>query len=169
MKNMFKSNKKGFTLVELLAVIVILALLIVITANTVLPMMNKSKQNAMVVYAERVLNTASASYQADSITGGTGAKNYSIANLMGESNYYGCVKVETDSSSTTVKYKYSIAIFKADDKLGLKRKDLTSVTFDEAADKIALTSNFAAATNKAEAYDTDTECDSYTYTESVAS
>ena len=48
-------NKKGFTLVELLAVIVILALLIIITANAILPMMKKSRQSAMVVYAERVV------------------------------------------------------------------------------------------------------------------
>ena len=137
MKNMLKMNKKGFTLVELLAVIVILALLIVITANTVLPMMNKSKKNAMVVYAERVLNTASASYQADAITGGSGDLDYSIAKLMGEDNYYGCVNVSkaTDNSG---KYVYKIAIFSDNDKLGYVNSDgtLKSVTVSGKADDI---------------------------------
>jgi len=123
MKNMLK-NKKGFTLVELLAVIVILALLIVITANTVLPMMNKSKKNGMVVYAERVLNAASANFQADSITSTIDSKNYSIGKLMGESNYYGCVKV-TKSGDT---YTYNIAMFSDDADLGIIKKSVSSVT-----------------------------------------
>ena len=110
MKNV-SLNKKGFTLVELLAVIVILALLIVITANTVLPMMNKSKDNAMVVYAERVLSNASASYQADTITSGSKAeKGYSIKDLMGtDAEYYGCVKVAPVSGSTD--YTYTIVMY----------------------------------------------------------
>lgn len=41
-----KNNKKGFTLVELLAVIVILAVVILIAVTAVVPRMNNAKMNA---------------------------------------------------------------------------------------------------------------------------
>ena len=57
---MKKLNKKGFTLVELLAVIVILALLIVVVANTALPAMRNAKVNSLKTYAGRVIEQAKA-------------------------------------------------------------------------------------------------------------
>ena len=62
---MKKLNKKGFTLVELLAVIVILALLIVVVANTALPAMNNAKKNTLDTYAKRVVEQAKTLYIAD--------------------------------------------------------------------------------------------------------
>ncbi len=55
---MKKLNKKGFTLVELLAVIVILALLIVVVANTALPALNNAKKSSLEVYTGRVVEKA---------------------------------------------------------------------------------------------------------------
>ena len=59
---MKKLNKKGFTLVELLAVIVILALLIVVVANTALPAMNSAKKSTLETYAKRVVEQAKTLY-----------------------------------------------------------------------------------------------------------
>lgn len=50
-------NKKGFTLVELLAVIVILAVIILIAINAVLPQMAKARKNG---FADEVMNYAKA-------------------------------------------------------------------------------------------------------------
>lgn len=50
-------NKKGFTLVELLAVIVILAVIILIAINAVLPQMERARKNA---FADEVMNYAKA-------------------------------------------------------------------------------------------------------------
>ena len=50
-------NKKGFTLVELLAVIVILAVIILIAINAVLPQMEKARKNS---FADEVLSYAKA-------------------------------------------------------------------------------------------------------------
>lgn len=46
-------NKKGFTLVELLAVIVILAVIILIAINAVLPQMERARKNS---FADEVMN-----------------------------------------------------------------------------------------------------------------
>lgn len=121
MKNMFKSNKKGFTLVELLAVIVILALLIVITMNTIVPLLGRTKETGAVTYAKRVLNNALTNLEADKIISGELKTNesryYKISQeLTDADSYFGCVKV-TNSSGT---YKYEIKMFSNNDKLYLK-------------------------------------------------
>ena len=51
-------NKKGFTLVELLAVIAILAILVIIAIPNVLKMFNDSKKNAFMVQARKTANVA---------------------------------------------------------------------------------------------------------------
>ncbi len=153
-----KLNKKGFTLIELLSVIVILALLIVITANTILPLMNESKQNAMVVYAERILSNATAMYQADSITqGNTNAVSYSVKELMStDDQYYGCVMVTPQSDNSL---KFSIALFDDDNKFGVVKKDMVKATFDEAAKDVATKDNYEKRTLKTrDTMDTSSEC-----------
>ena len=57
-----KRKKKGFTLVELLAVIVILAVVILIAVTAVIPRMNSAKKNALVDEALMYLNAAKESY-----------------------------------------------------------------------------------------------------------
>ena len=53
---MMKLNKKGFTLVELLAVIVILALLMVVGTRAIGGSLASSKQNAMKTEAQKILS-----------------------------------------------------------------------------------------------------------------
>ena len=64
-----KKNKKGFTLVELLAVIVILALLIVIVANTAIPAMNNAKKKSLQTYAQKVVQKAKENCAAEKMAG----------------------------------------------------------------------------------------------------
>jgi len=119
-------KRNGFTLVELLAVIVILALLIVITANTVLPMMSKTKKNALLVYASNVLEKASASYMVDSMSNGGARVIYKISDLMGQNDYTGVVTVY----SVNGKYEYDIHMYDPKEELGLKAYSLTSSTIE---------------------------------------
>ena len=103
---MKKLNKKGFTLVELLAVIVILALLIVVVANTALPAMNKAKMNSLATYAQRMQEKARENFIAE---GRTEATAYTIEKLTGSTNkqYKGYVVVGYDSSNNNyVAYAY---------------------------------------------------------------
>ena len=57
-----KNNNKGFTLVELLAVIVILAVIILIAVNAIIPQMNKAKKNAFVDEANIYMQAADKAY-----------------------------------------------------------------------------------------------------------
>lgn len=58
-------NKKGFTLVELLAVIVILAVLVLLAVPSVLKMMDGAKENAFEIEAENIINGAKLKYADD--------------------------------------------------------------------------------------------------------
>lgn len=60
---MKKLNRKGFTLVELLAVIVILAIVVGITLVTVLPTLKKSRQEAFEVTAQTAANFLEKQYE----------------------------------------------------------------------------------------------------------
>lgn len=79
---MKRLNKKGFTLVELLAVIVILALLIVVVATTALPAMNNAKKNALETYAKRVVENAKSLVAADS-SKCTATAKCTVTDIMG--------------------------------------------------------------------------------------
>ncbi len=98
-----KKNKKGFTLVELLAVIVVLAIIMIIAIPSVMESMNKARRNAFKIYAQKVLNTAMTKYQADMLTGGTSATScYKLSDLMkqGTGNYKGSVKIVNNNTDT---------------------------------------------------------------------
>lgn len=60
---MNRLNRKGFTLVELLAVIVILAIVVGITLVTVLPTLKKSRQEAFELTANTVADYLEKQYQ----------------------------------------------------------------------------------------------------------
>ena len=111
---MKKLNKKGFTLVELLAVIVILALLIVVVATSVLPALDNSKKSSLNVYAGRVLNNAKQTFQTEVLNNnhdtfepvGSVTSKYctKMSSLMGTNKqYYGLVLVD-DSGTEPVYY-----------------------------------------------------------------
>ena len=71
---MKKLNRKGFTLVELLAVIVILAIVVGITMVTVLPTLKKSRQEAFELTAQTAADYLEKQYQLTligDISGGT--------------------------------------------------------------------------------------------------
>ena len=100
---MKKLNKKGFTLVELLAVIVVLAIIMVLTLPTVMNSLSSARQSTFLLYASRMLDTAADKYQSDVLLNG-GKKCYTISELNGEntSSYKGRVLISTDGTTYTI-------------------------------------------------------------------
>ena len=66
-------NKRGFTLVELLAVIVILAVVMLIGGTTVLPMMQKAQKNSLGEEGLAMLKAAEKAYQVEQLKGASAA------------------------------------------------------------------------------------------------
>ena len=63
-------NKKGFTLVELLAVIAILAILVIVAMPNVLGMFNQAKANTFVTEVQKYMDNAKNEFIAKSMTSG---------------------------------------------------------------------------------------------------
>ena len=60
-------NKKGFTLVELLAVIVVLAIIMIIAIPAVVESMNNAKKGSFKIYAEKALGNAQSTYSSEDL------------------------------------------------------------------------------------------------------
>lgn len=111
---MKKMNKKGFTLVELLAVIVVLAVIMLLAVNAVIPQMNKARKNAFVTEANSFIDAAGTYYQNAMLTGEEGISAaggcVDIADLIGpyiekdSDDYAGSVKIEIDNKTNNATY-----------------------------------------------------------------
>ena len=109
-------NKKGFTLVELLAVIVVLAVIMLLAVNAVIPQMNKARKNAFVTEANAFIDAAGTYYQNAMLTGESGISAaggcVDVSKLIGEyiekdgDDYKGHVNIAIDA--TTNKATYTI-------------------------------------------------------------
>ena len=62
---MKRLNKKGFTLVELLAVIVVLAVIMIFAVPAVLGAMNNARDTAFIQYTQRVRNAAEQQFRSE--------------------------------------------------------------------------------------------------------
>lgn len=109
-------NKKGFTLVELLAVIVVLAIIMVIAVPTILNNMNNAKIKSFQLEGQRILDLALAHYESEglmgspnfgSFTSGTNTENcYNFSDFkMNPSGYEGFVIVNYSIEGNQTDYK----------------------------------------------------------------
>ncbi|MBQ6686961.1 MAG: type II secretion system protein [Bacilli bacterium] len=111
---MKRLTKKGFTLVELLAVIVVLAVIMLLAVNAVIPQMNKARKNAFVTEANAFIDAAGTYYQNAMLTGETGITAaggcVDVSKLIGEyiekdgDDYAGSVKIEIDNATNKATY-----------------------------------------------------------------
>lgn len=114
---MNKNNKKGFTLVELLAVIVVLALIMVLTVPTILTQMENAQKKSFIVFSGRVINKAIEKHAEKDLVGtpnfGTVKNDTALTNkncfnltqlgFQSEGSYTGFVTIETEGATTTYK------------------------------------------------------------------
>lgn len=69
---MKRINKKGFTLVELLAVIVVLAIVMLIAVSAVLPQMEKARRQTLALEAHTAIESAQTYFMSKSVSGKSG-------------------------------------------------------------------------------------------------
>ncbi len=117
-----KLNNKGFTLVELLAVIVILGLLIIIVMNTALPAMNEAKTRALKTYAGRLVQKAQEKCAEESLVGGTTycGKKLTHTQIMGTTGTEYLAQLSVTYSTTTGAYNVTGCVQTKDKKLTVK-------------------------------------------------
>ncbi len=121
---MKKLNKKGFTLVELLAVIVILALIMVLVLPNVMDSMNSAKQQTFLLYANRMLDAAMSKRASDELAGGTVPTCYLISTLNnGNTNKYKG-KVTIDNG------KYKIQMYDDNFQIGFANNKDANTVYD---------------------------------------
>lgn len=93
-------KKNGFTLVELLAVIVVLAIIMIIAIPSVLDVMNNARRSSFALYIEKVVTAVQTQYVYDANAGsisGAGYYVYDIKNdlsLTSTGDYNGYVVVD---------------------------------------------------------------------------
>ena len=100
-----KLNKKGFTLVELLAVIVVLAVIMVIAIPTVIDSMNSAKKSSFAMYGQKMLNAAMSKVQGDALDGVSAKPKYKFSELVASSGQYkGYVSYDSSTNKYTVSF-----------------------------------------------------------------
>ncbi len=121
-------NKKGFTLVELLAVIAILAILVIIALPNVLKMFNDAKKNSFLTEAKTVYSEVSKKYISESMKGNkltyVSSEDNTKLEMTGRDFQY-CVLLNTDGSVSSMKVSNGEWI--AELPLGKKITDLKSI------------------------------------------
>ena len=127
-----KLNKKGFTLVELLAVIVVLAVIMVIAIPTVIDSMNSAKKSSFAMYGQKMLNAAMSKVQGDALNG-VGAKAvYKFSELVASSGQYkGYVSYASNTNTYTVYFyntDYMASGVSYDDLESWKKADCSGAT-----------------------------------------
>ncbi len=114
-----RNNKKGFTLVELLATIVILAIVMLVGISAVGPIMANSRKSALKSDGVDLMNAAKTAYQAEAMTNSPAFQpNQSICfditwlvakgYAENKNNYLASVLVTYDSDNNQYSYTYWI-------------------------------------------------------------
>lgn len=101
---MKKNNRKGFTLVELLAVIIVLALILVFAIPAVLDTSTRAQKKSFATYARRVLTLAQEYVEAQKLDGDV--DNMAFKNETGsgfslgtnDNEYTACIEYTTDGT-----------------------------------------------------------------------
>lgn len=88
-------KRKGFTLVELLAVIVVLAIILIFAIPIVQRVMRNAQENAFLNYAQNMIRQANARFQLDNMNPGATPTCYTLQmlDMTVTGSYHGRVRV----------------------------------------------------------------------------
>ncbi|MCI8671079.1 MAG: prepilin-type N-terminal cleavage/methylation domain-containing protein [Bacilli bacterium] len=137
---MEKLNKKGFTLVELLSVIVILSVVVLIATNAVIPMMSNAKKQVLATEANTILGTAKSMYAND---GASGSKCYSYNDVIksglitkSDEGYNGSFLIESNGNGG---YNIKVWLSNGTNLIDGKSPDITSDDVIESSEEASTT------------------------------
>ena len=144
-----KMNKKGFTLVELLAVIAILAILILLVTPNILSMFNEGKESVFVQQGQRILDASNTKYvnlslkksgsyvftnldELKDVTATTETTPATVSNLNLTSNSVKyCVKVSSTGKVTYLHISDDNYSIKLENANGISLDDINKMTGDK--------------------------------------
>lgn len=118
-QNMILKNSHGFTLVELLAVIVVLAIIMLLAVQAILPQMTLARRNALAIEANSAIEAAQSYVVTKTLTENLVVRKdkglcVSIATLadgfykVDTSKYSGYVKITQKKDTTNANYLYQV-------------------------------------------------------------
>ena len=142
-------NLKGFTLVELLAVIVVLAIVMLIAVNAVLPQMERARRSSFAIEANGAIDAANSYFMNASLTtgatgfptapGGTACVTIEELRKGGysdlSSEYEGSVKVTKHDDSTSNLYFFQVWIKKGESMMVLGKGANSDLSENVAVDE----------------------------------
>lgn len=111
-------NRKGFTLIELIAVVVIMAIIALLATPNIIGLLEKGKKEEFVADAKEFISKASYQYRSEKFNDEqNGSPNYDIENIKGVDSedikgpwgkdYAGKVIIENDGGKITYKITLS--------------------------------------------------------------
>ena len=137
MKNL---NRKGFTLVELLSVIVILSVIVLIATNAVVPMADSAKKQVLAMEANSLVKAAQTLYIQEN---SSSSKCYTYDEIISsdlieknDENYTGSISIEVDSSGN---YTYKIWLSNGQYMIKGVKPDVTSDNVETSAEDASTT------------------------------
>ena len=128
-------NKKGFTLVELLSVIVILSVIVLIATNAVVPMADSARKQVLAMEANTLVTAAQTLYVQEN---GSGSKCYTYDELINsglidkdDEAYTGSISIEVAEDGN---YAYKIWLSNGQYIINGVTPDVTSDNVEASAD-----------------------------------
>ena len=133
-------NKKGFTLVELLSVIVILSVIVLIATNAVVPMADSARKQVLAMEANTLVKAAQTLYIQDN-SGSTACYSYDELINSGliekdDENYTGSISIEVGEDGN---YTYKIWLSNGQYMINGVSPDVTSDDVEASADSASTT------------------------------
>jgi len=136
---MKKMNRKGFTLVELLSVIVILSVVVLIATNAVVPMMSNAKKQVLATEANKFIATAKTLYVNEKQSG---TKCYTYDEVINSGLIEKSDEAYTGSfliTSENGKYTYKIWLSNGTNMVDGKTPDITQDDVIDSGEKASTT------------------------------
>ena len=133
-------NKKGFTLVELLSVIVILSVIVLIATNAVVPMADSARKQVLAMEANTLVKAAQTLYVQNN-SGNSACYSYDELINSGliekdDENYTGSISIEVGEDGN---YTYKIWLSNGQYMINGVSPDVTSDDVEASADSASTT------------------------------